>query len=408
MKILMVTPMPPQAIAAGAIPILIHAELTGLLPRHSITLVTAAGPDPAELDALEHAREMGIDVQAVRRSEPRGRKRWERRWRLASTWLRGIYPWRTVWYAEPGMQQIIDRLVATRDFDVIQVGDNGVGLHRFPASIPKVLTEMEVRRPRPINWRGSRQGSPLRWALSEADWHRWPRYERMLWHRFDRIQVFTARDAQSLAMIAPDLADRVRVNPFSIDIPAPLDPALEQAGSILFVGNYTHPPNVDAALWLGSEIMPLLRQRYPAIRLTLVGSFPSAAMLAMAGDDIIITGRVPEIEPYLERAAVVLAPIRTGGGMRMKVLQGMAIGKAVVTTPRGAEGLTIQGQQPPLAVAEDAAGIADHILRLLNSEAERRSLGRRARQFALEHYSPDAYARRLEATYAEIIPATTP
>src|SRR5688500_1033310 len=114
MKILMVTPMPPQTIATtGAIPVLIHAELTGLLPRHSITLVTAAGPDPTELDALEHTRTMVVDVQAIRRTAPRGLKRWERRWRLASTWLRGIYPWRTVWYAEPGVQQIIDRLLAT-------------------------------------------------------------------------------------------------------------------------------------------------------------------------------------------------------------------------------------------------------------------------------------------------------
>ena len=90
--------------------------------------------------------------------------------------------------------------------------------------------------------------------------------------------------------------------------------------------------------------------------------------------------------------------------MRMKVLQAMAMGKAVVTTPRGAEGLAIEGCQPPLAVAEDAEGIADAAATLLASVEARRSLGRRARAFVAEHYSPPAYARRLEAVYAELQP----
>jgi len=123
---------------------------------------------------------------------------------------------------------------------------------------------------------------------------------------------------------------------------------------------------------------------------------------ALACDDIVVTGCVPEIEPFFERAAVILAPLRIGGGMHMKVLQAIALGKAVVTTPRGADGLTIEGQQPPLIVAESAEEIASATASLLNSSAKRQSLGRRARAFVSENFSAQTYARRIEVAYAEL------
>ncbi len=403
MKILLVAPMPPQAQAPGAIPMVLHAQLAALMPRHQLTLVTVAGPDPTEWDALDSLQASGIDVRAVRRSEPRGLRRWRRRWRWASAWLRGRYPWRTVWFWEPAIQQLLDRALAEQSFDVIQVEDNAMGIYRYRTHTPIVFTEHEVRRPRPVDWRGRSRDGWLRWAWREADWHRWPSYQRTIWRRFDRIQVFTPRDAEAIAMIAPEVAGRVRVNPFSIDLPPQVDYSREEEGHILFVGNFTHAPNVDAALWLGREIMPPLRARWPGVRLTLVGSYPPQAVRALTCEDIVVTGRVPEIEPYLERAALVVAPIRTGGGMRMKVLQGMALGKAVVTTPRGAEGLAIDGWPLPLAVAKEAGDLADSIVALLASAQTRRQLGQQARAFVATHYSASAYGWRLEAVYAEVV-----
>jgi glycosyltransferase involved in cell wall biosynthesis len=404
MKILMVTPMPPQRQPTNAVPLVLHAQLTGLVSRHEMTLVTVAGPDPAEWHALEQLRASGVDVQAIWRTEPYGIRRWGRRWRLASAWLRGKYPWRTIWFWEPGVQQILDRLLAEQRFDLIHIDDNAVGIYRCRTNTPTIFTEHEVRRPRPIDWHFGSKPNWIRWALSEADWHRWRRYQPAVWRRFDRIQVFTPRDAAAIRAIVPELAGRVRVNPFGIEIPAAADPSREENGAVAFAGGFSHQPNVDAALWLGNEIIPLLRARCPGIRLFLVGSYPPEPVQALACTDIIVTGRVPEIEPFLERAAVILAPLRIGGGMRMKVLQGMALGKAVVTTPLGAEGLAIAGCQPPLVVAEDAKEIASAAAALLASPEARRSLGRRARTFVAEHYSPLAYARRLEAIYAELQP----
>jgi glycosyltransferase involved in cell wall biosynthesis len=402
MNILLVAPMPPQPQATGAIPLVLYAQLTGLMARHSVTLVTVAGPDQSEWAALDRLQMMGVDVQAVRRSEPHGLARWQRRWRWASTWLKGKIPWRTIWFWEPELQHILNRLFAARSFDLVIVEDNAMGIYQYGTSTPVIFTEHEVRRPRPINWHAGSPSNWLRWAFGEADWQRWRKYQSSVWHRFDRIQVFTLRDAEAVAALTPDLAERVRVNPFGVELPAPLDDSLEEPGTVLFVGNFTHPPNVDAALWLGNEIMPALRKCHPGVRLTLVGIYPPKSVQGLACEDILVTGAVPEIEPYFARAAVVIAPLRIGGGMRMKVLQAMALGKAIVTTPRGADGLMIDGQAPPLVIADSAEQIAEATASLLASCETRRSLGDHARAFVIENFSANAYARRVEATYAEL------
>lgn len=98
MNILLVAPMPPQPQATGAIPMVLYAQLTGLMAHHTMTLVTVAGPDRSEWAALDRLQVMGVDVQAMSRSEPHGLARWQRRWRWASTWLKGKIPWRTIWF----------------------------------------------------------------------------------------------------------------------------------------------------------------------------------------------------------------------------------------------------------------------------------------------------------------------
>ncbi len=402
MNILIACPMPPQPEAPGAIPLVLHAELAGLMAHHSITLVTVAGPDPAEWAAVDRLQAMGVDVHAVRRTNPRGWHRWQRRWRWATKWLQGRWPWRTIWFWEPEIQRILDRVLADRTFDLIIVEDNAMGIYRYASSAPRLFTEHEVRRPRAIDWHVGSLSNVWRWLLRETDWRRWPNYQATIWRQFERIQVFTARDAEALIKLAPDLAERVRVNPFGIELSEPLDEALAEKNRLLFVGNFTHPPNVDAALWLGHDIMPLLRQRYRGVRLTLVGIYPPPLVQALACADIKVTGPVATIGPFFERAAVVVAPLRIGGGMRMKVLQAMALGKAVVTTSRGADGLTLDGCAPPVLVADSTEQIAVAIIALLNSDERRRVIGQQARVFVTEHFSASAYAQRIEAIYSEL------
>jgi glycosyltransferase involved in cell wall biosynthesis len=408
MNILVATPMPPQAEATGAIPLVLYAEFIGLLSRHDVTLLTVAGQEPGEQEAFDKLIRDGVDVQAVRRTEPVGVERWQRRWRMGGTWLRGYYPWRTVWFWEPELQPILDRLLASHRYDLVIAEDSAMGIYHFQPGTLRLFSEHEVRRPRPVDWRFWKPAASLNlkrmlgWLFGEMDWWRWRAYQPDVWRKFDRVQVCTRRDAEAIQRQAPDLGGKVVVNPFGIELPEPCGPALVQEKELLFVGNYAHQPNVDAALWLGNEIMPLIRQACPGVHLTMVGIYPPKEVQALAGEDITVTGAVPHIRPYLERAAVVLAPIRIGGGMRVKVLKAMSLGKAVVTTPRGAEGLEIDGCLPPLGIARDAEEFARLTVELINERLGRIELGDRARAYISEYFSPQAYASRIEAIYQQM------
>jgi len=405
MRVLLVVPVPPAAEGGGAIPVLLHAELLGLSERHEVTLVTAVGDEPGEAEAVERLANQVEVFAADRQRPPPGMARRRRQLRMAGTWARGRWPWRTVWYAAPGIQRILDRLGAERRFDVVLVEDSAMSVFRYPAGVATVFTHHEVLRPRPLEWHPGGPRTWLGWAFAELDFRRWARFQPEAWRRFDLLQVFSRRDAEQVAELAPDVAPRVRVDPFGLVMPPAMDPAREVPGTILFVGAFHHPPNRDAAFWLAREILPAVLARRPEARLRIVGSGPTPEVRALAGPNVEVVADAPSVLPHLEEAAVVMAPVRTGGGMRMKVLQAMAAGKAVVTTPRGTEGYTGFGEEPPLAVGESEAEIAAATAALLADDGERRRLGERARDFAERHHSPSAWAERQTAVFEEAIAA---
>lgn len=402
MRILLVTPSPPAPSASTAVPVVAWAQLRGLSARHAITVVTIAGPDPAQLDALARLRASGVDVRALERRDTSAVARAARWLRNALRWLFLRRPMYVVWHHEPAFQRMVDTLCAERTFDVVHVNDSAMAGYLFPAGVPRLLVEIEARAPRAVDWTGWLRGSWYRGIMDEADWHWWPAYQRRAWRAFDRIDVFTRRDTETVARIAPTLSARVRVNPFGIELPAAADPSLEEEGTIAFVGTFTHAPNVDAALWLAREVMPLVRTRAAGARLHLYGGDPRGVLAELARDDVHVHGWVPAIEEALAGAAVIAAPVRVGGGQRMKVLQAMAMAKAIVTTPRGAEGVVFDGE-PPLAIGESVEAIAELIAQLLAAPARRRELGARARAAAKAHHDAAAYGARLESSYAAVL-----
>lgn len=405
MRVLLVTPVPPQADGGGAIPVLLNAQLQGLRRLHEVTLVTAVGDEPGHAETVERLRGEVEVLAADRRRPPPGRRRRRRQLRLATTWARGPWPWRTVWYADPGIQAILDRLAAGRDFDVVAIEDSAMSVFRYPPGVPSVFTHHEVLRPRPFTRPPASPRDWPGWAFGELDWRRWAGFQRQAWNRFDLVEVFSRRDAETLAELAPEVAPRVRVDPFGLVLPPAADPGREVAGTVLFVGHFAHSPNRDAARWLVTEIMPEVRTLFPEARLRIVGSEPPPEIRALAGPHVEVVADAPSVLPHLEQAAVVLAPVRTGGGMRMKVLQAMATGKAVVTTPRGREGYDLFGEEPPLAIAADESEIAATTAALLDDGSRRRELGERARGFAERHLAPEPWARRMTAVYEEAVAA---
>ena len=376
-----------------------HQQLKTLASKHEITLATLRESAESAFEAAD-LRRLGIDVHHVHRLT-HGPGAWGRRAAIGTRWALGRQPLRQLAFRLSAMQALINRLCSERTFDLIQVEDCAMGAYRYPGTLPKILTDHEVRWDMPADQRKPLQG--LRGPLASKESDRWRRVQPVVWHRFDRVQVFTQRDAAAFASLAPAMVDRVRINPFGIEIPPPATPSEEAPGTLVFVGGFRHRPNVDAALWLGQDIWPRVRSSHPELRLWIVGSNPPRSVLALAGGNITVTGFVPDVERFVRSAAVVVAPLRIGNGMRVKVLQAMALGKAVVTTSLGAEGVVEGGREPVLDVADDAASFADCIAALLASPDRRRNIGARAHAYAKERLTWTRWLDRWEHIVEELI-----
>jgi polysaccharide biosynthesis protein PslH len=168
------------------------------------------------------------------------------------------------------------------------------------------------------------------------------------------------------------------------------------------VGNFAHPPNREAADRLTRSIFPAVRARCPEARLRLVGPWPEGQPSVAPSPGVEVTGWVEDVAPYLAEAQVIAAPIFSGGGMRLKVLEALAAGKAVVATPLAVAGLDVR-EGDPVALASDDEAFAHQIAHLLTDAPARAALAERARQWAERHLSVDRMARAYEALYDSLL-----
>jgi glycosyltransferase involved in cell wall biosynthesis len=242
----------------------------------------------------------------------------------------------------------------------------------------------------------------LKRAFAALQLARWRRYERSIVRRADAVVTFTARDR---AVYERAAGDATPVSAVALRSPYP-ERALDAVGDspldVVFVGNFMHPPNVDAALQLVRTIAPPVWARVPEARFTIVGHEPPEELRALAGERVAVTGTVPDVEPYLARAAVVAVPLRLGGGMRVKVLEALAVGKAVVATPRALEGLDAR-DGVEVRIADDADAIADAIVALLLAPGERVAMGARARAWARAALDPARGTDEYDALYRRLL-----
>jgi O-antigen biosynthesis protein len=174
-------------------------------------------------------------------------------------------------------------------------------------------------------------------------------------------------------------------------------PFAEREG-LLFVGGYRHPPNVDAALYLVREIVPLLRERLPGVPLYMVGSNPPKAILDLTGAGIEVLGYVPDLEPWFARCRVSVSPLRYGAGVKGKVIYAMSHGLPVVATRASIEGMHLaEGEE--VLVGDDAASFADAVVRLYRDEALWKRLSLAGAASVERHFSPAVAARALHELF---------
>lgn len=258
--------------------------------------------------------------------------------------------------------------------------------------------------------------NPLRWpaaGYSLVQWRKLLGYEQMVCSRADAIVAVSEPDRSALVQLVPDRL--IDVVPNGIDLAAYTDVASPAADAnaprLVFTGKMDYRPNVDAILWFGKEVLPLIQQAQPQVCLQVVGMNPHRRLLALAGQPgIEITGAVPDVQPFIDGANVYVAPLRVGGGTRFKILEALASVRPIVATSLAVEGLGVQDNRE-LLIADEPDAFAQAVLRILEDQraggALTEELTAAGRSFVETHFDWEQIVPRLERVYQAALRSRT-
>ncbi len=374
LNILVLTAYPPALGVDGGGMRMYH-NLRVLAARHRVTLISFIERDEQRccLNALER---MGIEVNAVlRRPQPD-----------ASLWV--PVPREHAEFNSDELRTLVRRTMSQRRFDVIQAEYLQMAQH-VPADSQalRVLTEHEVMFETFRNTL-AREKSWWRRAYGVYNWLVQLNYEVRICRQFHRIACMTDEDRELLGRFVSSAT--LRTIPIGVDSKhfSPRQTAELRPGSrILFVGNYRHPPNADAVYFFAEEVLPRIRELVPEAEFSVVGGNTSLLDLKRLDPSrgIRVVGYVDDIRTAYEGATVFVAPIRTGTGMRVKILEALSMGMAVVATRLAAQGFQTQ-TDPVLLVADDPESLAAETVRVLKDAVLQRNLGDQARRLIVERF----------------------
>ncbi|HAL61073.1 MAG TPA: glycosyl transferase family 1 [Chloroflexi bacterium] len=280
-------------------------------------------------------------------------------------------------------------LLQEEDFDVVQV--EAIEMARYIPTItesrrPPRLTFDDINAEYLLQRRAFETDlRHLRWlgaVYSLIQWGKLRRYEAWACRRADQVVAVSETDKEALCRLVPGLP--VSVVPNGVDTQYYQPTEGETDGSLVFTGKMDFRPNVDGVLWFFERVWPLVKGRLPQARLLVVGRNPSPRLSPLLQDpQVRVTGFVPDVRPYIAQANIYLVPLRMGGGTRLKVLEAMAMGKAIVSTSLGCEGIKTTGQE--LVIADNESDFAQRVIDLWGDEKRRKGLGVAARRLAKEY-----------------------
>ena len=231
------------------------------------------------------------------------------------------------------------------------------------------------------------QTNPVKKAYLYGQWKKMRRFEREMCRRFDSVIAVSADDREQMKQEYG--AEAVFDVPTGVDTDffRPSGSVKPVAHSLVFTGSMDWLPNDDAIRYFTREIMPLIKSKVPDVTLTVVGRNPAPALVDLSKEDssLIITGRVDDVRPYMEKAAAYIVPLRIGGGTRLKIYEAMAMEKAVISTTIGAEGLPLTNGVE-LLLADEPATFADAVVRVLMEQDYAAELGQRAAAVVRENF----------------------
>jgi glycosyltransferase involved in cell wall biosynthesis len=294
--------------------------------------------------------------------------------------------------ATPERISIVERAVASAHADiVISESIGGVELASPLKGLPKLVSLFDIQHELFRRIRGILPGSWEDRLFYLPELAKIRRYEARYYSQFDGAVTVSEADRARLARICPGLKSAVVHNGVDVDYFQPTTDE-EVPGRLMFVGHFGYAPNRDAAIYFCEHILPRIQAKAGHVTFRAVGRDAPAELSHFPG--VQVKSSVPDVRPYLAEAAVVVVPLRAGSGTRIKILEAMAMGKAVVSTTLGAEGLDVDNGRH-LVLADTSQAFAQAVIDLLSDPTRRESIGRQARKLVEAKYSWDQQAARL-------------
>jgi sugar transferase (PEP-CTERM/EpsH1 system associated) len=367
--------------------------LRHLVARYRVHLATFVDA-PEDVRAVEPLKNICASV-VWRKLSPRRAKL-----RSLAGLLTGA-PLTQFYFGDRRLRVAVDRLVAAYRPDLVYVSCSGMAPYvpdRRGTRVVLDLIDVDSEK-----WRQYAETST---GLARAIYRRESRtllaLERQAAANADAVLLVSRAEAELFAALAPEAAARIHHVRNGVDVTY-FDPShafanpLDARPGIVFTGVMNYRPNVDAMVWFVEQVMPRLRSRAVAPCLWIVGLDPSRAVLDLAGPDVRVTGRVPDVRPYLRYAQVAVAPLQIGRGIQNKILEAMAMGVPVVATPQAREGLDAC-KDGEILTATSPADFATAIGSVLdnNARSDAGPIGARERARVVRDYGWDATLARLD------------
>ena len=328
---------------------------------------------------------------------------------MALDYLRRVWspaPFAVTKFAAAPVRRLVAAWDAERRFDV-SICDFLAASLNFPRRLqtPTVLFQHNVET---MLWQrqAATERHPLKRAVFALEARKMARYERDAVRRFDHVIAVSDVDRAAMAAMTP--AERISVVPTGVDTGAfrPASRNERPDPVVLFLGSMDWEANVDGVQYFCEAVWPAVRAAAPGARFQIVGRNPAPAVRRLASESVEVVGTVPSVIEYLHRAAMVVVPLRIGGGTRLKIYEAMAAGKAVVSTAVGAEGLDYQDGRN-IVIADTPDAFARSVTRLLQDDAGRRRLEDAGLALASQ-YDWSHIAEHFEAVLERVVRGAAP
>ena len=366
-----------------------------LARQHDITYLSFADPTQTAADR-EGMREVCRTLETIPRTD--AAKGTVKFYVDAARYVVDPLPYAVAKYRSEAYAARVRQLLDSGAFDAV-VCDFLPPVANLPATlnVPSVLfthnVEAEI-------WRRHVEtaGNPVKRKLLGQQWDRMRRFEREALSRFDVVLAVSDADGETFERLYPGaLRQPVHVVKTGVDTSyfTPM-PGHERRAHLVFTGSMDWLPNEDGMLYFVRDLLPRIREAEPDVTLSIIGRAPTPAVRRLAEHaGIEVTGRVDDVRPHVAAGSVYIVPLRIGGGTRLKIFEAMAMGKAVVSTTVGAEGLPVSNGHD-IAIADDPGAFAQAVVGLIRDTERRRRMETAAQRLVVDHYDWSAVANDFE------------